>query len=205
MAGRNYFNPEGLVWKPLGKLGELVTLSLLWGVCSIPVLTAGAAAAALYDCTVHCLRRGEEELFGRFFRTLRRELRAALPAWALWLGLLAVPPLLLWVLARRRLEPGAFAVAEVWLLVAFLFLLGAACWVFPLLSRFTFPGVPALCAAALRLACGHILRTAALGILTAAAALLCLRLAAPLIFVPGLTALLWSFLLEPVFARYGGG
>ena len=46
---RNFFNPEGLVWKPLGQLGDLVMLSLLWGICSVPLVTIGPATAALYE------------------------------------------------------------------------------------------------------------------------------------------------------------
>ena len=43
---RQLFNPESLVWKPLGYLGDLVMLSLLWTVFSIPVVTLGPASAA---------------------------------------------------------------------------------------------------------------------------------------------------------------
>ena len=44
---RRFFDPESLLWKPLGFLGEIVTLSLLWTLCSIPLVTIGTASAAL--------------------------------------------------------------------------------------------------------------------------------------------------------------
>ena len=65
---KRFFDPEGLLWKPLGFIGELVMLSLLWGVCSIALVTVGPATAALYDSVVHALRRRDDNLFSRFFR-----------------------------------------------------------------------------------------------------------------------------------------
>ena len=198
---RNYFNPEGLVWKPLGKLGDLVMLSLLWGICSIPLVTVGPATAALYDCTVHCIRRGEGEFFSRFWRTFRAELRTGILAALLWGAVLAALFLLRALLMRRLGYAGAGGAVGMATLVVLLVPTGMACWVFPLLSRFTFT-FGALQGAAVRLALGHILRTLALAVIALLGTELCLRFVSPLIFTPGLVALLWSYLLEPVFARY---
>ena len=198
---RNYFNPEGLVWKPLGKLGDLVMLSLLWGICSVPLVTIGPATAALYDCTAHCVRRGEDGLFARFRQTFRAELKTGLLATLLWAAVLGALFFLRALLMRRLGYAGTGGAVGMATLVVLLVPTGAACWVFPLLSRFTF-SFAALSGTAVRLALGHILRTLALALLTLGATELCLRFTSPLIVLPGLTALLWTFLLEPVFTRY---
>ena len=72
---RRFFNPESGVWKPLGFFGDLVILSLLWCLCSVPLVTLGPATAALYDTVVHSMRRKEAPPFYRFFDTFRRELK----------------------------------------------------------------------------------------------------------------------------------
>ena len=72
---KNLFNPESLIWKPLGYLGDLVMLSLLWTVFSIPVVTLGPASAALYDTAVHSIRRKEDTVLTRFFSTFKREVK----------------------------------------------------------------------------------------------------------------------------------
>ena len=200
---RNFFNPEGLVWKPLGQLGDLVMLSLLWGICSVPLVTIGPATAALYDCTAHCVRRGEDGLFARFWRTFRAELKLGLLATLLWAAALAALFFLRALLMRRLGYAGTGGAVGMATLVVLLVPTGMACWVFPLLSRFSF-SLAGLSTAAVRLALGHILRTLALALLTLIAIELCLRFTSPLIILPGFTALLWSFLLEPVFARYTG-
>ena len=70
---RKVFDPEGLVWKPLGYVGEIVMLSLLWGLCSVPLVTVGPATAALYDCSVHSIRRSEGEPFTRVLLAIKAE------------------------------------------------------------------------------------------------------------------------------------
>ena len=81
------------------------------------------------------------------------------------------------------------------------FLAAVLCWVFPTLSRFTF-GFASLNRTAVRLALGNILRSVALVLLNGVSVLLVLLFAAPVLFAPGLAALLSSFLIEPVFRKY---
>ena len=197
---KRFFDPEGLLWKPLGFIGELVMLSLLWGVCSIALVTVGPATAALYDSVVHALRRRDDNLFSRFFRTFRAELKTGCLSALLWLGLLALL-FFSWRFLTGLDDPRFGMIAWVYAPVLALLLLGVLCWVFPLLSRFTF-GFAALNRTAARLALGNILRSLAAALLTALGILVCFLYTTPIIFVPGLVVWLWSWLMEPVFARY---
>lgn len=197
---RRFFEPESLVWKPFGYLGELVMMSLLWGLCAIPLVTIGPASAALYDCAVHCLRRKEGDLFSRFFRTFKAELKTGLLSTLQWMLLLALP-LALHYGAVGSLGSVVFNALEVLSLLLLFFLTAILCWVFPTLSRFTF-GFASLNRTAVRLALGNILRSVALVLINGLSVLLVLLFAAPVLFAPGLAALLSSFLIEPVFRNY---
>ena len=53
------FNPENFFWKCFDKMADVVGLSLLWFMCSLPVVTIGPAWAALYDAAAGCVRGGE--------------------------------------------------------------------------------------------------------------------------------------------------
>ena len=53
------FNPQNRFWQTLDHFADLLILSLLWLVCSLPLITAGAASAALYDAVARCVRGGE--------------------------------------------------------------------------------------------------------------------------------------------------
>lgn len=200
---RGFFHPESEPWRLLGHLGDLILLSLFWLLCALPVVTLGAGSAALYDCAAHNLRRREDDLIGRFFRTFRAELRLGTLSTLLWLAVLGAVSGALYGLLRAVSGTGLFApVLGAGLLLGF-FLLAALSWVFPTLSRFCL-GFADLQRTALRLALGHILRSCAVALLTLLALWLCARLLVPVFFVPALAAWGQTWLLEPVFARYSG-
>ena len=199
---RRLFNPESLIWKPLGFLGDLVTLSLLWAVCCLPLVTVGAASAALYDTAVYVFRQKKGTPFSHFFSVFRREWKAGVLSTLLCAAGLLLIGLVFY--AALRLLPG-FAergglVSVVAVLLAF-FSLGVLCWVWPLLSRFTL-SLGALHLTALRLALGHSLRSAGMAILWGAALYFSLRYVSPLFFLPGLAAFCCTYLIEPVFRPY---
>ena len=198
---RSFFNPESTPWKLLGYFGDFLMLSLIWALCSFPLITLGAATTALYDTVVHCVRRNESGMFSRYFQTFKAEFVPATLSTLLWAAVLALLFYLRALLAQATGLQGAGGVLSMALLVLLLIPVGMACWVFPVLSRFTL-GFGALNGNTVRLALGNILRTLALGVLTLASAVLCARLILPLMFFPAIVALLWSYLLEPVFSKY---
>lgn len=201
MANR-FFNPESGVWQAFGYVGEIVMLSLIWAVCCLPVFTIGAATTALYDSVVHVLRRRDSELFLRYFGTFKRELKSGALSTLLWAGICAVFYGIYRLLASRSAAGPVYKTGlTLYSLLVPFFLLCVLCWVFPLLSRFTFDTL-SLNRTALRLSLGHILRSVLLSLLTIAAFLACYLLISPIMFVPGLAACLSSFLIEPVFRKY---
>lgn len=134
MLGR-VFRYQGWLWRALNTLTDILALSVLWLLCSIPVLTLGAATTALYDSVVRCIRYKQSGPYERFFRTFKNELVPGLLLTLLW-G--AVAALGLWMLALLRQysakAPTAMAAGAAYY-VALILPLGAACWVFPILSH----------------------------------------------------------------------
>ena len=51
--------PGSLYDRIFGFLGRLIALNLLWIVCSLPVITAGASTTALYYCTLKLHKDGD--------------------------------------------------------------------------------------------------------------------------------------------------
>ena len=62
-------------------------LNLLWIVCSLPVITAGAATAALYDVTLRLAREEDPPVTTRFFKAFRENFRQATILWLILLGI----------------------------------------------------------------------------------------------------------------------
>lgn len=196
------FNPENTFWRWMAGLADILVLSVLWLLCSVPVVTVGAATAALYDACARGMRGGRGDAWRRFFHTFRAELKTATIACAIWEALLLV---LFWVL--RRLWAAALAgvsgaaMLGAAYLVVMLIPVGAFCWMFPILSRFTFR-VGGLLWTSIQISLAHLPSTVVIVVFAAAAWICSTRLLVPMVVMPCLTALFWSLPMEQVFRRY---
>ena len=198
------FNSENWIWQPFGLVADFLILSCLWLIFSIPMVTVGAASAAMYDCCARCIKDGDRALFSRFFRTFRRELLKSIPSTLLWAAILGLLFFLIRSFTGSATDTDINLVLAYAMVVFLAVAVGIASWVFPLLSRFTFD-FASLNMTAIRLALAHLPRTMALGAVNIAAGWLCLRLLMPVMVVPGIAALLSAYLLEPVFKPYETG
>ncbi len=198
---RNLLNPESPLMLTMTQVTDCIFLSLFWLLGCFPVVTAGASFAALYDASFRAFRQGEKHAWQRFWEVFRRNFR---PSLVPNIAVLAAAALDGWVLIQiwnaavaQQVSFGVFSgTALVGVLV-----LGILSVVFPMLSRFE-NSTGTLLKNALFLSMANLPRTLALGILNAAAILLCLRFVFPLFFLPSLAALLGSLLLEPMFKPY---
>ena len=88
--------------------------------------------------------------------------------------------------------------------VVMLLPLGMLCYLFPVLSRFTFD-VRGLFGACARLALAHLPSTVAMAVLLSMSIYICTLLWLPVVIVPGLLALVQSLFLERIFRPYMSG
>ncbi len=84
------FNIDNPVIRGILKVFDCIVVSGLWLIFSLPVVTAGAASAALYTVTVKYLRRGEGYLWRTFWDAFRENLKRST---LVWLAALAVQAL----------------------------------------------------------------------------------------------------------------
>lgn len=196
------FDPEKGLWRLMSHLVDVLSLSLLWTFCSLPVITLGAATAALYDAAARGMRGRERSPWKRFLRTFRQELGVSTVVTVVWGALLFALSAILRLLWQAQVNDITGAPV---MLAAFLVLLlipvGAACWMFPLLSRFTFRPL-GLMAASLRFAVGYLPCTLVLIVTAALAALAVWMLWVPVFVLPCITALVWSLPVERAFRKY---
>lgn len=114
---------------------DLMALNILFILCCVPVLTAGAAAVACYGCILRILRGKEQGMpFGAFFKDFARAFKTATPVWLLLL-------LCMLILAGDYFYAVYVAVPVnkfflIFAIVMAIVLLAAAAWVFPLMARF---------------------------------------------------------------------
>ncbi len=84
MAGA--FRMDSRLFQIVEKTVNLIKLNIIWVLCSLPLVTAGAALCALHVTAVKILEGEEGYVFRDFWRVYRSKMRLSLK---LWLPLLA--------------------------------------------------------------------------------------------------------------------
>ncbi len=198
---RRFLNPDNALMITMTQITDCIFLSLFWLIGCIPVVTMGASFAALYDSTFRGFRQGDKHCWGRFWQVYKTNWKASLAPGIVFLaGMFALTKTLV------ALWNSAVAGSISWMLFsgaafAGILVLGIFSVLFPMLSRFenSFTG---LLKNTVFLAMANLPRTLALGLLNAAAGLLCAFYILPLFFLPSLAALIGSLLIEPMFRPY---
>ena len=183
---------------------NLVVLNLLWLLCCVPVVTAGAATVAMHSVLIGCLTQKDDAVVKPFFRAFRDNFRVVTPLWL-------VNALVGAVLAAEfvYLSVGG----QLWLKVVFgvlVFVYAAATsYLYPLLARYNTTAKQALLNS-FALSLRHLLSSACVVILNAVPVVLLLSF--PDLFWR--TILVWTVIgfsliacldlkiLLPVFRKY---
>ena len=72
----------------LSKVTDFLLIGLISLVCSLPVVTLGAAAAAFYTIGIDLIRGQEGSIYKDYFRTFKAQFRHVTPTWLLLLFLM---------------------------------------------------------------------------------------------------------------------
>lgn len=194
------FNPENALMCFINKIIDLVVLSILWTLCSAPLVTMGAASAALYYALTKSVRCQRGHAAKEFWRAFKSNLKRGILFELVWAALAFMMLVTDGPLVTTFLDTGK--VQNVFLLILFavkaVLLIGAACWYYPMISRFE-QGVWKTAEAAVFTMLRHALRSILVILLTVFAVSLLVAEPLLLAIVPGVSAWLLSFLQEPVF------
>lgn len=117
----------------VSRLIDLIVAGLYWLICSLPVITIGAASTALYYAVVKCVRHERGRLTGVFFSAFRREFRQSTLTWLIYIGYTAV-------IAADAYAIGAAGLGGVLGILRWVFFLPALLslpWMFAYISRFS--------------------------------------------------------------------
>ncbi len=126
----NIFNPDSSLMQGLSKITDIIVLNLLTVLLSIPVITAGAALAALYDATWRIVQ-DEGSVYRSFFRAFKSNFKQATVLWLIIVASGFVLGYCVMFYVQNELFPLVVVSAVLLLLWAV-----SVTWVFPLQSRF---------------------------------------------------------------------
>lgn len=200
MAG-GIFNPENGFYQVTGKMVDLFLLSVFWLLCCIPVVTIGPSTAALYNTVARCIRGSERNSWGMFFRTFRENLKVGILTTLVLLPAAVLLVLLQGLLYQTAVVGQAGYVLYVAYQIFLLLPLGMVCYLFPVLSRFSFRtgGLLLNCS---KLAMAHLPATVLMGLLLALSVWVCSYVPVVAAVLPAMLALVQTVPLERIFRPY---
>lgn len=196
-----FFNPDNGIFRYTEKLADLIILSVFWIVCSLPLVTVGPATAALYHTVVRCIRGNDRNSWGLFFTTFKSNLKVGILTSLVVVPLFGVLLILHELLYQAALVDSTGYVLYFAYRVFLLLPVGAACYIFPVLSRFTFQ-VNGLLVTSAKLSIAHLPSTVVMALIVFAALVVCSNILVFLFVMPTVVASLHSYLLERIFKPY---
>lgn len=102
---RGLANPDSKIYALLNKAVQLIELSVWVVLCSLPLITAGAAISSMHSVLLKIYRDEEKRITGDFFRAMKDNLKNSTALWLIyWLYLGALAGV--WAMAVRFMPEG---------------------------------------------------------------------------------------------------
>ncbi len=183
----------------MNTLANIIWIGLLWLLCSLPVVTAGAASSAAYYAMVHVVQKKRGYATEEFFRGFKTNLKLSIP---IWLVILAVFAWLFFDIIYLYGYGTDFAAALSYILYAFVVLLLAIVfYIFPCLQKFDESNFE-LFKLSFYFSFRHLITTIVQVVLFVLALLGVYFMPWSILLIPGLWWYAESFLVERILKKY---
>lgn len=197
----NFLDPQNAFWRWVCNVPHLLALSVLWAVCSIPIVTLVPASVAMYSAIVKCMRPDIKGIYKCFFKTFKEELKRGILLGLLWLFISAlfVGGYYVLVIISDASEMWAACIVGypfLWIPVVLIFI-----WMIAVEARFNC-GFWKLHQNAMFFAFSCKLKSLLILLITVACIVLCVFVSVLNTILPALLLLLWSLPIESEFAYY---
>jgi uncharacterized membrane protein YesL len=129
-------NKQDKLWKFSEDLTDICILGALWLLCSLPIVTMGAASTAMYTVFMRHIIYGRKELIKPFFAAFRENLKKATILWLIMypvMALLAVDAFYYLYLSGSSIFHRTMGIAMLCLLVIVMFV---SCYAFPMMALY---------------------------------------------------------------------
>lgn len=200
---KSVLNPENKFFDGIRKIMYIILLSVLWTLCSIPILTIGPATAALYFAVVKSVRKERSYPVKEFFKEFKRNAKQGIFLAIIFIvvGFASGWADYLILFPSLKLENKIDFLCVLLLTFKVLLFLSVFIHAFPLISRFRVRILKAL-ETSLVLAFTELPKTVLLILIVAVSVLMCSIELLLLGVIPAATALILSYILEPIYQKY---
>lgn len=128
-------DPDSPIMSFLARVADLVILNVLWLLCCLPVVTAGASTTAMYHVVRHLQEESISSVTRDFFRSFKSDFRQATPVYLLLLIPTAAVVMNAWILSAQSSDAVPVYVRAIWMVSA-LMLTFVVSFVYPVMAYF---------------------------------------------------------------------
>ncbi|MDF2537667.1 MAG: putative rane protein [Herbinix sp.] len=197
----NLFNMDNGIFAFLGKVFDILLLSIIWLICCIPIITIGPANTALYYATVKVIRRERGYLFQEFMKSFRLNFkRGAIVGVLLTLIYTILAFDLIWSWAAWETNSKGSPLFGIFIAITFI-LFCFSIYVFPVLSRFDMK-FKQLMKVTILMCIKHLPSTIAMAVILAASIIATNYFLVLIFILPAASTYLNSLLMERIFKKY---
>ena len=128
-------DPDSPIMSFLARVADLVILNVLWLLCCLPVVTAGASTTAMYHVVRHLQEESISSVTRDFFRSFKSDFRQATQVYLLLLIPTAAVVMNAWILSAQSSDVVPVYVRAIWMVSA-LMLTFVVSFVYPVMAYF---------------------------------------------------------------------
>lgn len=195
----DFFSLDNPVMRFLTKLFDVMYLSILWVLFSMPIITIGASTTAMYYTSVKVIRRDRGYVFKEFFKSFKMNFVQATIGWVIVVGGTVL------FYSNMKFAYGLEGDMGTLLTVLYafmgVFILGCGAYLFPVLSRFTMK-MGQLFKTSVFLFFKHFPRSVMMLVVIFAGVCGMYLVRFSIFVVPAVTTLIFSLIMEPILKMH---
>ena len=191
-------NSDSLIFRIGNKVFDVIAVSLLWFVCCIPVITAGASTTALYDTVFRNIRQNRAYCYKGFLKCFKDNFKNTVQSSIIFAILTVVS---MWDISLALGGGSVISGYQITFFILWILAMTWAIWTFALTARFENNWKNTL-KNGLLMFFAHLPVTLGMAVIFALSAMLVWDIPVLIVVLPVGGMLLDSFMLEKVFKRY---
>lgn len=198
---KTIFGIDGSFTGFMEKTADFFLVSIMWIICSLPVVTIVLSTSALYYSVVKCVRRERGTATHEFIHFIKENWKQGLKLGVVYLilgTLVALNIYAVFQMERGSMLFRVYSIESLWIGICFLF---ASIYLFPLFSRFEYTTMENI-KMSLFISWKHIFSSLLFSVIVALFGYLTVRFIFLLVIIPGLFVFIISFRMEKIMLKY---
>lgn len=195
------FNTDNLFFRFVNKVFDVIALSILWFICSLPLFTIGASTTALYHTVLKNIRSNRGYCYKGFFQCFRDNFKNTVIPSIIYVAIILITVADMRILHNNKEVMNKFAELQIVFLVICVLVVTWAIWTFGLTARFENTWKITMKNGALMMF-AHLPVTLLVAVILVVATMLCLDMPFLVAAFPVGAMFLINLLLEKVFVKY---